>query len=491
MNRDSLLLGIDVGTTQIKVGAFHLDGRLAALAAADYPLAFDATTYAAEQDPTDWWAATVRTIKQVLAEVDATRLLALSVGGQGPTVVGVDRDLNPVGPALTWLDRRAGGELQQLSERTSRVLPPHAFVPKVMWLATHRPGIYAATHHYCQSWDFVAARLSGELAVSMSPSIAPWDDELLTVSQLDRARFPRLHPMASPLGRVTSEAARLTGLPAGLPIVGGISDYFESLIGAGALQPGLACDNGGTSESLNVCWDAALKVEGAFCIPSFTNGYWYLGGPASTTGKALEWWREQILDQARDDWQILPEAEAIPPGSDNLIFLPYLAGERAPLWDPDARGVFFGLSLNHRRAHLTRAILEAVAYTLCHLIETVEAAGAQVREIRVCGGQARSELWCQIKADATGRRVVVPEVSEVAVLGAAIIAGVGIGLFDAYAAGAAQMVRRRTVLEPNEAYYKRYRALYAVYRDLYPALRPLYERLRHIDDGSAGSFQTD
>lgn len=481
MNREPLLLGIDVGTTQTKVGAFHLDGRLAAFASANYPLFFEAATGTAEQDPTAWWTATVWALQQVLDQIDSTRLLALSVGGQGPTVVGVDRELNPVGAALIWLDRRAGQELQQLSERVNRVLPAHAFIPKVMWLKVHRPETYAAACYYCQSWDFVAARLSGELAVSISPSIAPWDDDLLAASELDRAKFSAHRKMASLVGRVTAEAARLTDLPEGLPVVGGISDYFESLIGSGALQPGIASDNGGTSESLNVCWDAALEITGAFCIPSFTDGYWYLGGPTSTTGKALEWWREQILELTGADWQFLQNVSSIPPGSENLIFLPYLAGERAPLWDPDARGVFFGLSLHHRREHLTRAILEGVAYTLCHLIEHIEAAGAEVRQIRMGGGQAKSKLWCQIKADATGRRVIIPEVTDVAVLGAAIIAGVGIGVFEDFATGAAQMVRQRTVIDPDEAHHERYQALYAIYRDLYPAIRPLYQRLKNLD----------
>lgn len=481
MSHDPLLLGLDVGTTQTKVGVFHLDGRPAAIAAAPYPLAFDAPTSAAEQNPTDWWTATVQALRQVLAGIDARGLLALSVGGQGPTVVPIDEFLNPAGAALTWMDRRASHEVQLLSDRVGRSLPSHAFIPKVMWLKKYRPDTFAATRWFGQSWDFVAAQLSGEAVVSMSPSIAPWSNDLLAASKLDGAKFPPLQLMASQIGRVTAKAAQITGLPEGLPIIGGISDYFESLIGSGTLQRGNACDNGGTSESLNVCWDAAVDIKGAFCLPSFVDGYWYIGGPASTTGKALEWWREQVGGQTTDDWQILESVESISPGSEDLIFLPYLAGERVPIWDPDARGVFFGLSLSHRREHMTRAILESVAYVLCHIIEHIEEAGAEVQEIHVCGGQAKSKVWCQIKADATGRRVIMPEVTDAAVLGAAIIAGIGVGAFEDYESGAKKMVRQHAIIEPDKANHERYQSLYAIYRDLYPALKSFYERLSNLN----------
>jgi xylulokinase len=209
-------------------------------------------------------------------------------------------------------------------------------------------------------------------------------------------------------------------------------------------------------------------------------GQWYVGGPVSTTGKALAWWCTDVLGGAPEDGVLLAEAEAVPAGSERLIFLPYLAGERAPLWDPLARGVFFGLGLGHRREHLTRAVLEAVAYALRHLIEHIEAAGAEVREIRACGGQARSEAWCQIKADVTGRPLAVPEFTEAGVLGAAMIAAVGVGARESYPEAAQQMVRPRQVIQPDPARHAHYQDLYGLYRDLYEALRPLNERLQRL-----------
>jgi xylulokinase len=478
---EPLLLGIDVGTTRVKVGAFHLDGRPAAIAHANYSLTFDPINNGAEQDATEWSRRTTHAMRQVISEIDPSTLIAISVGGQGPTVVALNDMLEPVSPALTWMDRRAFQETQQLSARVNRAVPVHAYLPKVMWLKNARSEVYGAARWFCQSWDFVAAQLIGTPIVSTTPGIAPWSDDWLDAAELDRAKFPESRRMGEQLGCVTTEAARLTGLPAGLPVIGGISDYFEGIIGSGAMQRGMACDNGGASSSFNVCWDSALDVSGVFCIPSFAEGYWYIGGPASTTGKALDWWRQDVLGCPIYDWSLLQEAVTVEPGSARLIFLPYLAGERAPLWNAQARGVFFGLSLQHRRAHMTRAILESVAYALTHLLEQIENIGAQVDEIHTCGGQANSELWSHIKADVTGRRVVLPQVPDAAVLGAAIIAGIGVGAFDDFIEGAHRMVRARRVIEPNTENHARYREMYSLYRDLYTSVQPLYERLSRVN----------
>jgi xylulokinase len=480
MTASGLLLGIDVGTTATKAALFDLAGRPQAMAALSYPLAANGASV--EQDPADWWRATCHVLASVLAEINPHQLLAVCVGGQGPTVVAVDDSLQPVARALTWLDWRARPEAQRLSERAGRPLPPHAFIAKVSWLRQAAAGRYQMARWFCQAWDFVAMQLTGTPAASTSAGIAPWSAEWIEISEVEADKFPPLVTMSARLGQVTPQAARATGLPAGLPVIGGISDYFEGLIGSGAVATGLACDHGGTSQSFNVCWDAPLQGQGIFCTPSFVAGHWYLGGPVSTTGKALAWWCTDVLGGAPEDGILLAEAEAVPAGSERLIFLPYLAGERAPLWDPAARGVFYGLGLGHRRAHLTRAVLEAVAYALRHLVEHIEAAGAVVREIRACGGQARSEAWCRIKADVTGRPVALPEFGEAGVLGAAIIAALGVGAVDSYAAAASQMVRQRQVIEPDPARHAHYQDLYRLYRDLYAALRPLNERLQALAD---------
>jgi xylulokinase len=479
MPPEALLLGVDVGTTATKAGAFYRDGRLAAMAAASYRLNTDGVL--AEQDALDWWTTAAQALRQVAAQIDAGAVIAVSVCGQGPSLVAVDAALQPVAPAITWLDQRARDEVRRLSQAAGRPLPGHAFIAKASWLKQHQPEVYAALRWFCQAWDFVAMQLTGKALCSTSAGIAPWDEGWIEAAGLDPEKFPQLCPMGTRLGAVTAQAARATGLPEGMPVIGGISDYFAGLIGTSAVEPGLACDNGGTSQSFNVCWDKAVTAEGVFCIPSFADGHWYVGGPISTTGKALAWWCSNVLGREADDEALLAEADLAPPGSEGLIFLPYLAGERAPHWDPHARGVFFGLALHHQRPHLTRAILEAVAYAICHVIEHIQAGGAQVSEIRVCGGQARSQRWSRIKADASGLRVVVPACTDAPLLGAAVIGGVGAGELADFSGGARQMLRQQQVIEPDAEHHGRYQELFAVYRDLYAALRPHYQRLQGLD----------
>ncbi|MBW8012061.1 MAG: hypothetical protein FVQ83_12620 [Chloroflexi bacterium] len=476
-----LLLGVDVGTTQTKVGAFDLQGQLVAVGRASYSLNIDPDTNAAEQDPNDWWSATAQAIQSLLSEVEVNRITAICVGGQGPTVVAVDANLEPVFPALTWMDLRAIQEAKTLNERTGGNLPPHFFMPKAMWLKANRPEAYAATHGFCQSWDFVASQLVGKLVVSTSPGIAPWKEELISAAELDHQKFPDKLQMGEQIGQVSRQASQSCGLPEGLPVVGGISDFFGGLIGSGALSRGLACDNGGASTGFSVNWDNPLESKSLLNVPSFIDGKWYVGGAASTTGKALDWWLTSILGKEPGDYSSVDAVSAINPGSEKLIFLPYLAGERAPIWDPQARGVFFGLSLNHRHEHMTRAILESVAYTQCHLIEQISAAGGEVVEIRSCGGQAKNEIWCGIKADATGIPVAIPEITDAPMLGTAIIAGVGVDKFDDFSQGAENMVRKRTLVEPDQKRHAKYKELYSIYRELYDHVKPLYQTLNKIN----------
>lgn len=476
------MLGIDVGTTRAKVGAFGLDGQPVVMSAAHYPQALHMDGDAAEQDPREWWQHLIKAIRETTAQVEPGAILSVCVGGQGPTMVAVDETLTPVTPALTWMDRRAAGQAQILSERAKRFVPSHSFLAKAMWLAETHPEAYARTRWFCQAWDYVAMQLTGDPLISSSSGVAPWDAGLVQASGLDVRKFPEMREMGQRVGTVSGRAAELTGLSQGLAVIGGITDYFGGILGSGAVSKGIACDNGGTSQSFNVCWDEQLAVQGIFCTPSFDGRSFLIGGPTSTSGRALDWWRCDVLGAAADDWTMVEKAGTVKAGSGRLIFLPYLAGERAPLWDATARGVFFGLALGHTRNHMTRAILEAVAFSMRHIMDQIETAGARVDEIHCCGGQAASELWCRIKADVTGARVVVPQVIEAAVLGSAIIAGVGVGVFENFTRGANAMMRPRTVIEPDLETYARYQELYGVYRELYPSLKPLYAKLNVVAD---------
>jgi len=380
------LLGIDVGTTRAKVGVFDMDGRVVALDTVAYAPAVAPEPGAAEQDAWEWWAEIIGALRRALVQININDLLGIAVNGQGPTLVALDESLRPTAPALTWLDSRSARYAQTLGKQTQRFVPSHSFLAKAMFLADSNPAAFAASRAFVQAWDFIASQLVGEAVVSSAAGVLPWDDLLLVASELPPEKFPLVRRMGEQVGVVTADAAEATGLPQGLPVIGGITDYFGGILGAGAVRCGVACDSGGTSSGLNVCWNESLFVKGIFCMPSFEPGMYYIGGPASTTGRALDWWRSDVLGAAADDWTSVDAAASVRAGSEGLIFLPYLAGERAPLWDAEARGVFFGLSLKHGRAHMTRAVMEGVAFALCHIAETITDAGASIDAIHCCGG---------------------------------------------------------------------------------------------------------
>jgi xylulokinase len=255
-------------------------------------------------------------------------------------------------------------------------------------------------------------------------------------------------------------------------------DAFASFHGAGMVDPGDAMDAGGTAGGFGVYTDRPFEVDGAFCTPAPLAGRFILGAAFAATGKALDWFRDDVLGGGTTTEALIAEAAAVPPGADGLVFLPYLAGERSPLWDPSARGAFAGLTVGHGRGHFVRAILEAAALAVRHVAQPMLVAGAQVDEMRVCGGPARSETWNRIKADVTGFRVAVPHVLETAVLGSAIVAATAIGAHDDVPAAIRAMTRIDRRLEPDPALRERYDDLFAAYSALHPAIAPVLRR-RH------------
>jgi xylulokinase len=301
-------------------------------------------------------------------------------------------------------------------------------------------------------------------------------------SSVDAAGVPatKLPPAVAAgmvLGGLTHEAAAATGLRAGTPVVGGTVDAFASYLGAGLLEPGDAYDPGGTAGGLGVYWDRPVEVPGSFVTPAPLPGLFSVGAAMAATGRALDWYRTEMLGGTVSTETLLREVADIPAGADGLVFLPYLAGERSPIWDPTARGVLAGLTLGHRRGHVARAIVEASAFALRHVAEPMLEAGITISELRVCGGPARSDTWNQIKADVTGFHVAVPRVLETGVVGSAILAAVGIGAFGDLRAAIPAMTAIDHHLDPRTEHAATYEAVYAAYRALYPATAPILRPL--------------
>jgi xylulokinase len=471
------VLAIDAGTTELKAGLVGLDGTLHALARASYPLDVDPSVGRAEQDPTDWWTALARAVDELAPSDRGVDVIAIGLDGHGPTLAALDADGRATRPAIAWLDTRAGAELAELSAATTLRGWSLGVLPAALWVVRHEPAAAARTRWWLNTWEALGFRLTGRAATTLVPGQPFPSAPVLTAAGLDGGRVAPPVAAGSPLGGLTREAATALGLTPGTPVVAGMVDAFASFHGAGLVDPGDALDAGGAAGGFGVYWDAPVEAAGSFCTHAPLDGRYVVGGAMAATGKALDWFRTDILEGHVPMERLLDEAAAVPPGADGLVFLPYLAGERSPLWDPTARGAFAGLTLRHRRGHLARSILEAAALAIRHVAEPVLAAGVHVTAMRVTGGPARSDTWNRLKADVTGFAVEVPRVLETAVVGSAIAAAAGVGAHPDLATAIRAMTRIDRRIEPDPATKATYDRLFDAYTALHPAMAPILRRL--------------
>jgi xylulokinase len=463
-----LVIGVDAGTSSVKVGVFTLRGELVALETTPYGLSSPEPD-SMEQDGEEWWCAMAATLRRALERSEGRgRPIAIAIGGQAPTFIAVDAEMRPVAPAVTWLDQRPNALADRIYARMGQDVPMWGSWPaEAGWFACAWPESNSRARWYLGCPDYLAARLT------RTASFCYWigDDEI-DAAELDRARLAPFVEPGTVIGRVHGSAAE-TGLPAGTPVVAGMVDGIMGVLGSGAREPGDACMNGGTSGTFSTICEppigftmVGLRIVG--------------GGAVNTSGKALDWFARQAAPRRADLGSLLDEAAAAPPGSDGLLFLPHLAGERSPVRDANARAAWVGLTLQHDRHHMLRALLEGVAFSFRSLQMTIEATGAEVRDIRSVGGQARSNLWNQIKADVMGHPILVPEVVEASVTGAAILASRGVHAFDSDAAAVSSMVHIVRQLEPDMERSALYAQLFETYCGLYPALKATNWRLHEF-----------
>jgi xylulokinase len=473
------VLALDLGTGRLKAGLVGLDGTIRAWAIGPYETVTDGEW--TEQDPTDWWDALVGEMRRLRVADPRARVVAIAVVGQGPTCVPVDRAGVPTRRAILWLDRRAGSETAELAERLGVRPWLLGITPAALWVERYEPAVAARTAHYLAAWEWLTQLLTGVAARTASAGQLVPDPVVVEQLGLSASKLPPVVPAGTIVGPLMPEAAEALGLVAGIPVVAGLNDAYASFLGAGLRDPGDAIDTGGRSGGFAVYVDHEPTVPGAWIAPAPLTGRWLVGGAMAATGQSLDWLRHEVLGGEASIESLLDEAGRVPPGADGLVFLPYLAGERSPIWDPEARGAFVGLTLGHGRGHLVRAVLEAAAFAIRHVVDPIRSGGLPITEIRVCGGQARSAVWNRIKADALGAPVAVPEVPDAAMLGAAVLAVAGVGAAASIEAAMASMVRVVDRVEPDPAVASTYDATFAVYRSLYPALREAMHRLGDLD----------
>jgi xylulokinase len=470
--REAAILGIDLGTTEVKVGLVTLDGRLIGLSRAGYRTETDAVNGWAEQDPDAWWGALTTAVRHLVAPGRAD-VVAVAIDGHGPTLVAVDEHAKPTRPAIIWQDSRATAEGAELAAATGLEGWSLAGLPAALWVERHEPDVASATRCYLATWDFLALRMTGRASTSLVEGQPFPSPSVLGGAGIPAERIPPPVRAGEVVGELTAAASDQLGVAPGTPVVAGMVDAWASFHGAGMTAPGDAIDVGGAAGGFGVYWDQPLRVPGSFVTIAPLPGLFSIGGAMAATGRAIDWFRTQVVRSADPTEALLEEAATTPPGADGALFLPYLAGERSPIWDPSARGAFVGLTLDHGRGHLARAILEASALAIRHVAEPIVAAGIRIGEMRVCGGPARSETWNQVKADVTGFTVAVPAVLETAVVGAAVLGATGIGAYTDVPAAIRGMTRVARHLSPNPDVRGLYDDAFDAYVRLHPAISPI------------------
>jgi len=505
---EPLLLGIDVGTSSVKAVLLDQRGVLHASAQAEYPLHHIRPAWV-EQNPEDWWRGTCAAVREALAKVPhgAERVLGLAISCQAPTLLALDRTGRPLRPAMIWMDRRAEAETVRLAEQIGadeiyRITGnrPDAFylAARLLWLRNHEPEVLRQTWKFAQANGYINYRLTGRLTLDNSNAVLlqmrdyhkeEWSAVLCSACGVDPAQFPEVLAGYCPQGEVTAEAAEASGLRAGTLVMAGTVDSPAAALEVGVVEPGIAAEMTGTSTVIIMPNDRGLTEPSLIALPHALPGIHLLLGAMVASGGCLRWFRDQFGQQEiqaasegkGDAFDLLTrEAAGVEPGSGGLIFLPYMMGERSPLWHTNARGVFFGLSLATPKAALVRSILEGTAFALRHNMEVAMRAGADVREVRSVGGCSRSDVWNQIKADVLGRPLLLPRTSVGSPFGAAVLAGMGVGVFPDVRKSLLEMIQLSRRFEPNPANHERYLRTYQVYRDIYEHLKGDFDHLASI-----------
>ncbi|MCL2367988.1 MAG: xylulokinase [Oscillospiraceae bacterium] len=491
-------IGIDVGTSGTKTVLFDEGGAPLASKTAEYPLDQPQNGWA-EQDPARWWEAAIHSLAAVLevSGVNPAQVAGIGLSGQMHGLVMLDAAGAVLRPAILWCDGRTTAQCAEITARvgaerlialTANPALPGFTASKILWVREHEPELYAKCRHILLPKDYIRFKLTGVLATEVSDASGTnlldvpnrrWSSEVLSVLAIDPALLPEVFESTALVGSVTAEAASLTGLAAGTPVVAGASDNAAAAVGTGAVEPGRAFTTLGTSGVIFAHSEtAAIDPMGrlhTFCAA--LPGAWSVSSCTLSAGGSLQWFRNNFYTPQTPYDQMTAEAETIPLGADRLLFLPYLMGERSPLLDANARGVFFGLSGIHTRAHMLRAVLEGVTYSQRDCLDVLRDMGLHFPEMLVTGGGAKSPFWRQLLADNYNCPISTMETEEGPALGAAILAGVGTGLYESVPAACRRLLRIHPSESPIAENASAYTPYYELYRELYRALKSQFSTL--------------
>ena len=492
---------MDIGTTGVKSLIMNDDGKILATSFKEYPLYLPHPGWA-EQNPLDWWDATKSALNELLkkSKVNSREIRGISFSGQMHGLVCLDKNINVLRPAILWCDQRTTPQCREITKKigysrlirlTSNPALEGFTLPKLEWVKKNEPTIYKKTTKILLPKDYIRFKLTGNLGMEVSDAAGTlmfdvskrkWSRELLKSLEIDERILPDVKESIDISGEITEIAAKETGLPAGLPVIFGGADNTCAAVGNGIIEEGYWAISIGTSGTVIVpISKPARDPKGR--VHTFNHSVpnvWYLMGVMQAAGLSLKWFRDEMsasektvaIRCGRDAYEYLcEEASKIKPGAEGLFWLPYLNGERTPHLDSNAKGVLFGVTARHTRAHFIRAILEGVVFGLRDGFEIIKSLKVPIKQIRLTGGGAKSPLWRQIQADVFNHQVVTINVDEGPAFGAAIIAGVGVGVYSSFKEASDHLIKVKDTIDPIPENVKRLQASYKIFQKLYCDLK--------------------
>ena len=495
------LLGIDIGTSGTKGVLMDREGKISARAGREYSMDMPQPGWA-EQDPEIWWKATIQVIREVIkeSEVNPQQIRGIGLSGQMHGTVFLDKNLQPFRPAIIWADQRSSSQCEfiyqkigkeQLADLTGNPIATGFMCSTLLWMKENQPEEFNQIYKVILAKDYIRYRLTGNLGVEVTDASSTllldikrrcWSEELLDILGLPLKILPKeVHESQEVADYLHVNAARDTGLLKGVPVVYGGGDQSMQAVGNGVIRQGILSSTIGTGGQLFITlekftYDPKLRIH-TFCH-AMPNTY-HLQGAILSAGLSLKWLRENIL-HAPDSYRIFDkEVEKIRAGSEGIIFLPYLLGERSPYMNPQAKGVFFGLSLKHRRAHLIKAVMEGVVFALRDCLDVFEELGVKIERVIASGGGAKSRVWRQMQADIFNKEISMTQSIEQAAMGAAILAGVGVGIYKDVEDGCRKVVElKKEKIKPIPENVDIYNQQFKIYQSLYQDLKGDFKRLK-------------
>lgn len=505
----NLLLGIDIGTTGSKAVLIDPKGNIIAHSTKEYPIYIPRPNWS-EQNPEDWWKATIKSIREVLSKsyINPKNIAGIGLTGQMHGLVLLDNKNNVLRNCILWNDQRTTKECEQIDKIVGKkrmikiagkpVLPSFT-AGKILWIKNNEPHIYKGIAHILLPKDFVRYRLTDKIGMDVTDASGTclfdvakrkWSDEIINALKLKRDWLAQIYESFVVCSYVSKEAGKLTGLTPGTPVIAGAGDQSAQAIGTGIYAPGIVSVTIGTSGVVFAAidkyqYDKTGKLH-TYCHS--VSNMWHVMGVMLSAGGSLRWFKDSLYKNEKDYAEkkgidiydlITKEAENIPPGADGLIFLPYLSGERTPHPDPYARGVFFGLSLKHDCAHMARAVIEGITFGLRDCLELLKNLGIKFNRVRISGGGAKSLLWRKIMADIFNLDIVTVNSTQGAAFGAALLAGIGTGIYKDTKEACMETIHETGITRPgkNTEIYQKY---YTEYKTLYPVLKNNFKNLSNI-----------